>query len=214
MVNIDVYGETLALLPERAVYWERTKTLFVADMHLGKTATFQAHGVALPNGNTEADLGRLSQALNKTSAQKLIILGDLLHAAKGRDARTLDAFSAWRDQHANLKIWLVRGNHDRSAGDPPEAWNIQTMDGPTPGPNFVLAHEPFEPEQGYALTGHLHPGAQLVGKGRQLLKLPCFWFGAACGVLPAFGSFTGLSIIQPRQDDRVFVITADLVVLV
>jgi DNA ligase-associated metallophosphoesterase len=205
-MNIEVYGEMLTLLPERAVYWGRTNTLFVADMHLGKAATFRAHGIALPDGNTTADLRRLSQVITRTGADKLIILGDLLHAAKGRDAHTLAAFAAWRADHPALNIWLVRGNHDRAAGDPPEVWGIQVVNGPTPGPNFVLAHEPLQPSAGYALTGHLHPGVALRGKGRQMLKLPCFWFGATCAVLPAFGSFTGVAVIRPQPGDRVYVV--------
>jgi uncharacterized protein len=214
MVDIEVYGETLILLPERAIYWARTQTLFVADIHLGKTATFRAHGIPLPNDNTNADLERLTKALANTRAEQLIILGDLFHAAKGRDAQTLDAFSVWRNAHCDLAVWLVRGNHDRAAGDPPDIWNIRTVNGPTPGPNFILTHEPYEPKQGYVLAGHLHPGVQLTGKGRQLLKLPCFWFGATCAVLPAFGSFTGISLIQPQKHDRVFVIAEDQVLRV
>jgi uncharacterized protein len=212
MVTAEVYGEILTLLPERAVYWERKQTVFVADIHLGKTATFRANGIPLPDNNTDADLQRLSQVLAKTGAQKLIVLGDLLHAAKGRDARTLDAFSAWRTQHSEVAIYLVRGNHDRNAGDPPEIWNIHTVSGPTSGPNFILTHEPFEPVEGYALAGHLHPAAQLTGKGRQVLKLPCFWFGASCGVLPAFGSFTGTASISAQPGDRVFVIADNQII--
>ena len=38
----SVAGEQLLLLGERAVYWERTRTLFVADPHFGKAAAFRA----------------------------------------------------------------------------------------------------------------------------------------------------------------------------
>lgn len=206
MVTVEVAGESLTLLPERAVYWSRERTLLIADVHLGKSATFRAYGVPLSDSSMAADLQRLGSAISKTGAQKLVILGDLLHAAKGRDAQTLAAFHAWRHQHVSLAIELVRGNHDRAAGDPPPEWNIDTMNSPTPHAPFVYAHEPFTPDAGYALAGHLHPAAQLVGKGRQTLKLPCFWFGARCAVLPAFGGFTGLAVIQPKVGDRVFVI--------
>lgn len=212
MVAIEVHGETLTLLPERAAYWPRTRTLFVADLHLGKTAAFRAHGIPLPDGITAADLNRLSLALSKTGAHKLIILGDLLHAAKGRDESTLASVSAWRSQHPELAIYLIRGNHDRHAGDPPTEWDIQVVDGPMSGPVFVLNHEPVTPERGYALSGHVHPAVQLAGQGRQSLTLPCFWFGERCGVLPAFGSFTGTAVIQPRPSDQVFMLTDSQVI--
>jgi len=207
VTEIVLAHETLHLLPERALYWPRTKTLFIADPHFGKDATFRAHAIPLPEGTTATELDRLTQALNRTGAQQLIILGDLLHAAKGRAPAVLDAVSQWRSRHANLTIHLVRGNHDRHAGDPPAAWDMRLVDGPTPGPYWVLNHEPLEPEQGYALVGHLHPAVQLTGKGRQALKLPCFWFGAKCGVLPAFSAFVDHGTIRPWQGEQVFVVT-------
>lgn len=63
------------------------------------------------------------------------------------------------------------------------------------------------PPEPYTLSGHLHPGITLSGKGRQRLRLPCFWFGAQTGILPAFGAFTGLADIQPRQGDQIFATT-------
>lgn len=212
--SIQIANETLHLLPERALYWPRTGTLFIADPHFGKTATFRAHAIPLPTGTTNAELDRLSQAINRTGAQKLIILGDLLHAAKGREPAMLDTVTAWREAHADLAIHLVRGNHDRHAGDPPAAWRMVLVDGPTPGPYWVLNHEPHEPEHGYALTGHCHPAVQLTGKGRQSLKLPCFWFGAKCGVLPAFSAFVDHGTIHPQQGELVFVVTDQAVMAV
>ncbi|MDX2162378.1 MAG: ligase-associated DNA damage response endonuclease PdeM [bacterium] len=209
---LDLHGEHLILLPERALYWPRTRTLFIADLHLGKAAAFRAGGVPLPEGTTAADLSRLSRALDVTGARKLIILGDFWHAAAGRDAYTLDAFAAWRAHHAALSILMVRGNHDRGAGDPPPEWEMRVLEGPTPGPLFVCAHEPVDPAHGYALTGHVHPAAALSGRGRQRLTLPCFWFRARHAVLPAFSGFTGGTPIQPTPGDRLFAITPHQVV--
>ncbi len=211
---IELQQETLHLLPERALFWPRTQTLFIADPHLGKAATFRAHAIPLPEGNTVAELQRLSQALDRTGATKLVILGDLLHTARGRDAAVLDAVRVWREQCATLAIYLIRGNHDRHAGDPPADWHMEVVDGPTPGPIWVLNHEPLSPITGYALAGHLHPAVQLTGKGRQSLKLPCFWFGERCGVLPAFGDFIDHGTIRPQQGDQVFVVTQSAVIAV
>lgn len=211
---IDIADEILHLLPERALFWPRTQTLFIADPHLGKVATFRTHAIPLPEGNTAADLQRLGQAIDRTGATKLMILGDLFHTARGRDEVVVSAVTAWREQYAALAIYLVRGNHDRHAGDPPPEWRIEVSDGPTPGPYWVLNHEPVAPAVGYALVGHLHPAVQLTGKGRQSLKLPCFWFGEKCGVLPAFGDFIDHGTIRPRHGDRVFVVADDQVIAV
>jgi metallophosphoesterase superfamily enzyme len=58
----------------------------------------------------------------------------------------------------------------------------------------------------YTLSGHIHPAVQLKGPGRQAMKLPCFYFGKQYGVLPAFGSFTGTHVIEPKKDDDIFII--------
>ncbi|MCE7981398.1 MAG: hypothetical protein DYG89_09420 [Caldilinea sp. CFX5] len=87
-------------------------------------------------------------------------------------------------------------------------------DGPTPGPFGVLNHKPLMPANGYALAGHLHPAVQLTGKGKQVLKLPCFWFGERYGVLPAFGDFIDQGAIRPQRGDRVFVVAEDKVLAV
>jgi uncharacterized protein len=66
----------------------------------------------------------------------------------------------------------------------------------------------------YVLAGHLHPALELMGRGRQRLKLPCFWFGAACGVLPAFGLFIGGALIRPAPHDKVYAVTDEQVIAI
>ena len=58
-MRITVAGEALLLLPERAAYIERTRTLLIADAHFGKAAAFRAAGVLVPRGTTGGTLGRL-----------------------------------------------------------------------------------------------------------------------------------------------------------
>ena len=42
---IQCAGETVWLLPERALWWPAQRMLMVADAHFGKAATFRARGV-------------------------------------------------------------------------------------------------------------------------------------------------------------------------
>lgn len=211
---LSLAGEEVRLLPERALFWQRAATLIIADPHLGKAGAFRAASIAVPEGTTTADLDRLSRVIARCNAQKVVILGDLLHARSGRTATTLAAFAEWRERHADLDLFLVRGNHDARAGDPPEAWGVVCVDEPWHLSPFVLRHHPAAHESGYTLAGHLHPAVRLTGAGRQRATLPCFWFGAQVGVLPAFGSFTGAALITPEPDDQVFVIADDAVVAV
>ncbi|HEX5691656.1 MAG TPA: ligase-associated DNA damage response endonuclease PdeM, partial [Roseiflexaceae bacterium] len=155
---------------------------------------------------------RLDRALERCDPDQLMLLGDALHARSGRGGAAFEQIAAWRSSHAELAITLIRGNHDRGAGDPPAEWVFECVDAPFFLPPFALCHAPAESPAGYVLAGHLHPVAQLRGAGRQRLRLPCFWFGGRVGVLPAFGSFTGGAPIAPTPGDRVFVLADDAVV--
>ncbi len=208
-LTIELAGETVVLLPERALFWPRRAALLIADPHWGKAAAFRAAGLAIPGGTTAGDLLRLGRALERTGAERLFILGDLLHARSGRAPATLAAITEWRHHHAEIDITFVPGNHDRRAGDPPPEWAFRAAAAPLLAPPFALLHAPAEVPAGYALAGHLHPAARLRGAGRQRLRLPCFWFGPRVGVLPAFGSFTGSAEVVPAPADRVFVLAED-----
>ena len=208
MVECEVAGEKLVLLPERVAYWPARGALFVADFHLGKAASFRRAGIPLPSGTTTENVTRLDRAIDRTGAAEVIFLGDFLHSAQGRTPRTLEQFHAWRRSRAQVALTLVRGNHDAKAGDPPCEWDVKCVDpGERLGP-FVLNHEPGPPRRGggYALSGHIHPAVRLLAAGEKPLRLPCFWFGARYGVLPAFGAFTGSAEVLPRRGDQVYVI--------
>ncbi len=212
MIRVDLQGESLLLLPERALLWERAGTLVVADAHLGKAAAFRAAGLPLPGGTTTATLTRLSAALCRTGAGRLLLLGDFFHARAGRAARTLAAIAGWRERHADLEVVLVRGNHDRGAGDPPSEWGFDCHDEPWIEPPFAFRHHPEEENSRYVLAGHIHPAVSLSGAGGQREKLSCFLFGERIGLLPAFGDFTGGATVRPRLGDRVFVVAGEEVV--
>jgi DNA ligase-associated metallophosphoesterase len=205
--EVRLGGEDVVLLAERALFWPRTGTLVAADLHWGKAASFRAAGIPIPVGATSDDLSRLDAALFRTCARRLIVLGDLFHARAGRIAtQTLAELRRWRALRDELEIMLVRGNHDRHAGDPPDDLRINCINAPAFVPPFVLRHEPAPSNEGYTLAGHLHPGIVLTGPALQRERLPCFWLTPRAAVLPAFGSFTGSASVVPGPDDRIFVV--------
>jgi DNA ligase-associated metallophosphoesterase len=207
-----VAGERLVLMPERAAYWERTRTLLVADPHFGKAAAFRAAGVPVPRGTTTGSLARLDAALSRTGANRIVFLGDFLHAREGRELETTRVVGEWRSRKAAVDMLIVRGNHDKRAGDPGPEIDIRCIDGPVSEPPFVLTHKPATSDDGFVLSGHIHPAARLTGPGRESVRLPCFWVQSRLAVLPAFGEFTGVADIDAQPTDRVWVI-ADGIVL-
>lgn len=210
-LSIDVAGESLTLLPERAAFWARESMLLVADPHFGKAASFRVLGVPVPRGTTRGTLDRLDAIIRRTAARRLVFLGDFLHAAEGRGAETLRVLNEWRRTHADVEMTLVRGNHDARAGDPPREFELSSVTAPMLAAPFVLDHHPRSSAEGYVLCGHIHPAVTLSGPGRQQARLPCFWFGSWIGVLPAFGEFTGVADADVQPGDRVFVMADDSV---
>ncbi|MEM9545115.1 MAG: ligase-associated DNA damage response endonuclease PdeM [Bacteroidota bacterium] len=207
-VSTIVFGEEMHLLSEKAIHLPRHNMLLIADLHLGKVEHFRKHGIGIPSGASKQDLSKLKQLVQRVNAQEVVFLGDLFHS---------DFNKAWFDFQQLLQelsaynFHLVIGNHDILDESKYEKMKIcyQMEVG-----NLILTHEPMDViiEDNYNLCGHIHPGVRLTGKGRQNLRLPCFYFGAHTGILPAFGSFTGLHVLKPLEDDKVFVVNDNLVI--
>jgi len=218
VLTIDWAGQTWELLADKALYWPARRTLIVADLHLGKAASFRALGVPVPRGSTAHDLARLDELIHHARCARLIVLGDLLHARGGRDdGRTMSSIEAWRRRHAGLEITLVRGNHDAQAGDPPPEWRIACCDR-LQIDRIALQHDAAEaggaaPRRRGSNTrtmctiaGHVHPCVRLVDADGSGMRAPCFAFSDDRAILPAFGSFTGTHPLRPRRGDRIFAI--------
>lgn len=205
-LGVQWAGESLMLLPERALWWPARHTLLVADLHLGKAASFRAAGQPVPAGTTQRNLARLDALIERHAARRLLVLGDFLHAQEARTPALLAALAAWRTRHAALAVTLVRGNHDSHAGDPPPGLDIALADEPHLLGPFACCHHPQHHATHFVLAGHVHPVCVLRGPGRDRLRLPCFVADAGQAVLPAFGEFTGGWHVQAAPQRRLYAI--------
>ena len=206
MVTITLGGQPLSLLPQKAAFLPESNTLLVADAHIGKAVSFRKLGVPVPRGTTSETLAVLADLVARLDVRQIVFLGDFLHSARSHAASTLGAVARWRQAHLALELTLVRGNHDDRAGDPPASLGIACVDEPLMLGGLALCHHPQARAEGYVLAGHLHPCVHLGGRAHDRLRLPCFWFGAEVGVLPAFGAFTGMHGIRASDGERVFVV--------
>jgi len=211
MTTILAGGRPLTLLPEKAAFIAASRTLLVADAHIGKAVSFRALGVPVPRGTTTETLAALSALVGRTGARRVVFLGDFLHSARAHAPATLAAVAAWRARHAALDLVLVRGNHDNRAGDPPAALGIRVVDEPLLDDGFALCHHPRPIAGRYVLAGHLHPCVSVGVRSWDHLRLPCFWFGDAVAVLPAFGAFTGMHAVRPAAEDRLYAVADNIV---
>jgi uncharacterized protein len=205
-MEISLAGEALSLLPTGAIFWHDAQTLLVADVHLGKGDSFRKAGIPIFERSTAQDLALLTAHLQTLPTRRIVFLGDLIHARCSKSPEMLAEVTHWRQSHPALEITLVRGNHDRRAGDPPASWCMECVNEPLIEGPWAFRHYPDATPGHYTLAGHIHPALMLSGRGRQKLKLPVFHIGPKVGLLPAFGSLTGLAVITPQPDDRLYVI--------
>lgn len=206
---IVVAGVPMQAWGLRALFWPDAAMLVIADLHLGKGDVFRRGGIPLPGGGTAGDLQRLSLLLEATGARRLMILGDVLHGALNREAGWLATWDAWRGRHAAVSVEAVLGNHDRALDA--ERLRLQVHGLRYRQAGLVFGHEPERSDEGHVLAGHVHPVRRLRAVGLSA-RLPVFWLGPDCSVLPAFSDFTGGFEVRPGPRDRLLACTGEAVI--
>ncbi|MEL6535722.1 MAG: ligase-associated DNA damage response endonuclease PdeM [Bacteroidota bacterium] len=202
-------GQSLVLLPDRAIYWEDQKALLLSDIHLGKAGHFRKAGIPIPSQVHWEDLGRISLLIEAWQPAQVLLLGDLFHSDLNEE---WTFFERWLSQYTRINFILVKGNHDILPDLIYDLSNMEVIQGAHHIPPFTLTHEPIEDSQGYNIAGHIHPAIRLMGRGRQYMTVPCFHFGQKGALLPAFGRFTGTAVVRPSSGDAVFAVTQDRVI--
>jgi|SRR5690349_2732036 DNA ligase-associated metallophosphoesterase len=199
-VTVEVNGYPLQLSAQRAAFDPQLKSLFIADAHFGKDAVFRAHGLPVPAGATADDLARLDALIAAHAPESIVFLGDLLHGPESLGSGTMQALGEWRARHASVRVVMVEGNHDRTAGLLPLALGVETVFEPWRHGPWALCHYPQVIDGAYVLAGHEHP-VYVIASRADSVRVPCFRLAARCGVLPAFGAFTGGFVVNQSADD-------------
>ena len=200
----------LNLLPEGAVYLVDSRTLVLADLHLGKAAAFRQQGLPVPEGDTSRDLGRVRALVEKCGAGRLVVAGDMFHAPSGITPELVSELTEFLES-IGIPVTLVLGNHDTKLRVIPTGFEcVRELD---LGSGVSVVHDPADAlGTGFQLCGHLHPIVKIPDGKRTSLRFPCFFNSRNHLVLPAFGTFTGGAIIHPKPEDRVFVALRDQVI--
>lgn len=210
-MKVPVFGEEFEMLPEKALWWISKKILLVADLHLGKINHFRKAGIPVPTKANDRNWESILHLIEATTPKRVVFLGDLFHSHYNEEWEVLRQLIK---NFQEVSFELVIGNHDILSNNQYARNNLKLHRERLMEEPFVFSHHPMEEIEGdwYNLAGHIHPGVLLQGKGKQAVTLPCFYFGERQGILPAFGSFTGLARIQPKKEDRIFVIAENTVI--
>ena len=213
----DKPAPDILLLPGRAALVPAARTLLVADLHLGKAATFRRAGIPVPEGSAQRDLERLEQLVRGHDVRRLLVLGDLFHAKGGCTPQVFAEFAALRTRIADTAVVLVLGNHDRAIGRLPASLGIDACLPSLDEPPFHFVHEPSidvtaSNRDLFTVAGHLHPTVSIRSPSGDRLADRCFVAEPSVLVLPAFGSFTGGHRVEPAEGMRLWIARDDGVV--
>ncbi len=207
--SVQILQQNFLFHPSGALYWEDRDMLLISDVHLGKISHFRKYGSAVPAGAIAENFRRLSEVIDFFKPGKVVFLGDLFHSYANIE---WDLFTHWLEE-VSASVTLVVGNHDVISALKYEEVGVEVQEEMILG-DFFLSHHPEIKEDYFNICGHLHPGYKLRGRGRQQLKLKCFYKSTCQLILPAFGEFTGNFWISPNEGDEVYAITKKEVFLV
>ncbi len=212
-MHIIIKDEELILSEERALFLPEKKLLVTSDLHLGKSSHFRKAGVQVPATLAQGDLKRLSSIIERYQPETLLINGDMFHHEFNSD---IEDFAKWKENYPKLKFVLVKGNHDRLHAKHYNDLEIAIYDPSYCTNNFCFIHDSAKCLEGslYPISGHIHPGVTIMGKAKQYLKFPCFYFGKDYAIMPAFSAFTGLFTVKPKKGDEIYAITPTKVIKV
>jgi len=203
-MELEIENNHFILHHYKAIYWIEERALLIADMHLGKYMHFRSNGIPLPVSKDTRALNRLQELIIFFSPEKLIFLGDLFHSAINDSWKD---FVFFRHTYPDIRFNLVLGNHDIIDTAIIEDAGLSVYRNLVLQGGVSLTHYPESPVESINLniSGHLHPGVLLKGSAKQHMKSPCFWLQKGQLVLPAFGDFTGMHMVRPAKEHRIFV---------
>ena len=207
MKEIIIFSNHFYLHKTGAVFWKEKNTLLLADIHLGKVGHFRKSGIPVPRKAEGVFYEKISILKDSLNFSRVIFLGDLFHNSLNNEWFLFDNWV----KESGLKIILIKGNHDIIPILKFKQIGIKTYDD-LRIEKFFFTHHPVKINDCFVFSGHIHPGVRLIGKGKQIMKLPCFIYNKDQIILPSFGGFTGMHLPKLKNDEQVFVITNNEVI--
>lgn len=205
-MKIEIEGEELQLLPEKAVLWQTESLLALSDVHLGKAESMQFHGVPAPSGSHFEDLDKLSDLVDRHQVKKVFILGDWIHQRNSWTPALVRDLQDFFAVHSKIHWTLLLGNHERGSLSFLEQFPMELVHEEKQVGPFLMTHGHHPPQENvFQIQGHIHPIVNLR-QGPLRMRLPCFVLQPKNLVLPSFGTLTGGHAMSLSEKDRAFAV--------
>lgn len=189
----------------RAVWIEPSRTLVVADLHLGYAWAHRRRGQLLPVISGEDTLERLAAMDAAYQPNQIVLLGDIVHEAIA-SPELLDALRTLVEKFGE-RLRPIAGNHDQKLDRVLRAAKVHLpllsayeMSG------HRFEHGDLSDEEiararlaecrGRLFVGHEHPAIFLSDQIASRLRAPCFLVGERLIVVPAFSPWAAGSDVR------------------
>lgn len=213
-MQLALQNVNLTLDYRRALFIDAFKMLIISDSHFGQVGQVQNAGQTMNIDPLEQDIERMKQLISEYGPKQVVFVGDLFDQNPNNAVRV---FFTLMQELSFVSFVLVQGKGDMMDAGIYSSIGIQVVPILEQG-LFVLVNDvstiaQTDPSK-YYISGYLHPGVLISGKGTNQAQLPCFYMGTTYSILPAFGSLTGLQIINGTpQDTIVFILEDELVLM-
>src|SRR5215210_3050200 len=202
----------ITLDARRAVWFSETRTLAVADLHLGYAWAHRHGGQLLPVSADSDVLPRLLALLTSYEPEEVVVLGDIVHRAVPVEAlksELCELIGGLSERVA--RVTLIAGNHDRKLRrllDDCGLHDVELIREAKAGPHLLAHGDESDPERaaerlreaasrsGRVFIGHEHPAITLSDGVATRAKCACFLASERMVVLPAFSSWAAGSNVR------------------
>ena len=194
------------------MWLSETRTLVVADLHLGYAWAHRHSGQMMPLSAPDDTVQRLLALLTDYPASELVLLGDIVHRAIPLQSLEGELAQLAELVGSIVRIRWIAGNHDKA---------LQVLMRKLPGcPELLLEHrsgphilthgdaaqeagdihlELVRSSGGRVFIGHEHPAFGVSDRVTTTMKCPCFAMNDHVIALPAFSSWAAGTDIRRRD---------------
>lgn len=188
--------------------------LVISDLHLGFEGELQEKGIRIPS-QTNRILVEILNLVERTMAQRIIILGDVKHgvpATSNTEWRYIPDFLRVLSSRVS-SLEIVMGNHDGNLLPlTPRNVKIHPPHGIRVGDAWLLhghaAPAPEAEKASYLVMGHVHPAIELIDKFGFKIIQPV-WMKCKASrlpltviVMPSMNSIIGHLVVNKIKHDE------------
>jgi uncharacterized protein len=162
----------------KALWFEKEKTLIIADLHIGYEEYLIKKGIFVPKQQYSTIIDDLKLILKKIQPTTIVINGDLkqefgkILTQEWKDVLNLLDFLKQNCQN----IILIKGNHDRTLQPISSKREIKIVDNYEVGDYLIVHGDLIVPTTKNIIIGHEHPAIVLKDNQKQE-KYKCFLIG-------------------------------------